>query len=196
MIKSNKAPIEDFLPRITASLKGVDTETAKDYVIDAIIEFARKTQILTEVVCIPLESCITSYIIPQKTKDLRAVAIQSVRFFSKYGDYSQPNIAYYIEADTLYLGDIYHSHVCDRVEIERVFVPYRNSTHVPAELYEDWLVPITHLALSHLYLLTGHDWYNANLSAHHMNLYTKALADVRLSKHIKHRALNIKLRQK
>ena len=72
-------PIADFLPRILAHIDGVDEEMVAILAMDAVIQFVRDSQILSEVVCVTLEPCIESYKLHTRLRPYEVLALRVFR---------------------------------------------------------------------------------------------------------------------
>lgn len=190
MIGQKTRPVADFLPRILAHIDGIDTDMVSTYVMDSVIQFVRDTKILTEVICIELDPCVSSYKLHTNN---RIIEVLSVRFFSDGSCQLPPNtVDYRVQDDTLYVGTIPSCHKLS-IEIELAVAPPRDSDNVPEFLYEEWVDAITALTLSKLYLLTDNEWYNPQGANNQVTLYQQFVQQARFSKVTKHKAFNMRL---
>lgn len=183
-------PISDFLPRIQAHIDGADTDMVAIYTMDAVIQFLRDTKIMTEIICIALDSCTNSYKLSTAN---RISEVLSVRFFS--GDHQIPNhqIPFRIEGDTFYIDSSIKCAMPCTVEIEVAVAPLRDSEEVPDFLYEEWIDAIVALTLSKLYLMTDNEWYNPQAANNQMTLYQQLTRQARFTKITKNKPLNMRL---
>lgn len=186
-------PVSDFLPRVLAHVSGANVDMVTTYIMDAVIQFLRDTKLLTEVICFPLESCVSSYKL--RTPN-RITEILSVRFFT-YG-VQQPShrYQYRIEDDTFYIDGRHTQRGDTSVEVEFAVAPLRDSENVPDVLYEEWVDAITALTLAKLYLLTDNEWYNPKGAENQLMLYQQLVRQVRFTRVTKHKPFNMRLLNK
>lgn len=183
-------PISDFLPRVLAHIDGIDVDMVATYTMDAIIQFLRDTKIMTEIICFPLESCITSYKLNTAN---RITEVLSVRIF--VNGIQQPNyrVPFRIDGDTFYVDEITKCTQPATVEVEVAVAPLRDSEEVPEFIYEDWIDAVTALTLSKLYLLTDNEWYNPQAANNQVTLYQQLVRQARFTKITKHKPFNMRL---
>lgn len=192
MFVTKTRPITDFLPRVLAHIDGIDTDMVATYLMDAIIQFLRDTKIMTEVVCITLDSCINSYKLHTNN---HISEILSVRFFSSGNQLPPKSVEYRVQDDTLYVT-IYPSSFKITAEVEVAVAPFRDSSEVPDFLYEEWVEAITALTLSKLYLITDNEWYNPQAANNQMVQYQQLVRQARFTNITKHKPFNMRLSNK
>lgn len=190
MFGQKTRPVADFLPRILAHIDGIDTDMVSTYTMDSIIQFLRDTKLLTELVCLELDPCISSYKLHTNN---RITEVMSVRFFSDNNYQLPPNtINYRIQDDILYVGTIPPCYKLT-TEIELAVAPSRDSEEVPEFIYEDWVDAITALTLSKLYLLTDNEWYNPQAANNQTTLYSQLVRQARFTNITKHKPFQMRL---
>lgn len=184
-------PIADFLPRIMAHIDGVDEEMVATFAMDAVVQFARDSQILSEVVCVTLEPCIESYKLHTR---LRPYEVLAIRVFSHGRE--QPLYASAVAVDrdfkTLYVQPGYCSGD-NQVEVEFSVVPERDSEAVPAVIYEDWVEPVVAYTLARLYSQPDNQWYNVGEADRQMKLYQDFVRKARINRISRGRPLQMRL---
>lgn len=183
-------PISDFLPRILSHIDGIDVDMVATYTMDAIIQFLRDTKIMTEIICFPLESCVTSYKLDTTN---RITEVLSVRLFVNGQQRANNKIQFRVDGDTFYIDGFSNCDMPTTVEIEVAVAPLRDSGEVPEFLYEEWIEAITTLTLSKLYLLTDNEWYNPQAANNQMSLYQQFVRQARFTKITKHKPFNMRL---
>ena len=183
--------VDKFLPRIQSSIDGIDTDMAISYIMDAVIQFCRESQLIRRVKCINLECCTTSYPLEVSLNE-RLSELMAVRVFSN-GCASEQEVNYYIDNDVLYVHEIPHMNGLT-LEVEYTVVPKRDSTEVPEVIYEDWVNAITHLAFSWLYSLGDMEWANLTVADYHARQYQTYLRQARFHTITKHKPIKMKLR--
>ena len=183
--------VDKFLPRIQSSIDGIDTDMAISYIMDAVIQFCRESQLIRRVKCINLECCTTSYPLEVSPNE-RLSELMAVRVFSN-GCASEQEVNYYIDNDVLYVHEIPHMNGLT-LEVEYTVVPKRDSTVVPEVIYEDWVNAVTHLAFSWLYSLGDMEWANLTVADYHARQYQTYLRQARFHTITKHKPLKMKLR--
>lgn len=186
--------LDDFLPRVQANISSADTDMVRTFIMDAVVQFCRESQLIRRVECIIPQKCIYSYALTKIKKDERLSEIISVRLF--YNNLTHVNTYdYYVDDTTIYFDQL-PTMPKIKVEVEYSIVPKRDSELVYDVLYEDWIDAITHLTLSKMYALTDGEWANNTLVGYHTAQYEQILRACRLHTITKHKALNIKLRPK
>lgn len=183
--------VDKFLPRIQSSIDGIDTDMAISYIMDAVIQFCRESQLIRRVKCINLESCTTSYPLEVSPNE-RLSELMAVRVFSN-GCASEQEVNYYINNDVLYVHETPHMNGLT-LEVEYTVVPKRDSTVIPEVIYEDWVNAVTHLAVSWLYSLGDMEWANLTVADYHARQYQTYLRQARFHTVTKHKPIKMKLR--
>lgn len=183
--------VDKFLPRIQSSIDGIDTDMAISYIMDAVIQFCRESQLIRRVKCINLECCTTSYPLEVSPNE-RLSELMAVRVFSN-GCASEQEVNYYIDNDVLYVHETPHMNGLT-LEVEYTVVPKRDSTAIPEVIYEDWVNAVTHLAFSWLYSLGDMEWANLTIADYHARQYQTYLRQARFHNITKHKPIKMKLR--
>ena len=183
--------VDKFLPRIQSSIDGIDTDMAISYIMDAVIQFCRESQLIRRVKCINLECCTTSYPLEVPPNE-RLSELMAVRVFSN-GCASEQEVNYYIDNDVLYVHETPHMNGLT-LEVEYTVVPKRDSTVIPEVIYEDWVNTVTHLAFSWLYSLGDMEWANLTVADYHTRQYQTYLRQARFHNITKHKPIKMKLR--
>lgn len=183
--------VDKFLPRIQSSIDGIDTDMAISYIMDAVIQFCRESQLIRRVKCINLACCTTSYPIEVSPNE-RLSELMAVRVFSN-GCASEQEVNYYIANDVLYVHETPHMNGLT-LEVEYTVVPKRDSTTIPEVIYEDWVNAVTHLAFSWLYSLGDMEWANLTVADYHARQYQTYLRQARFHTITKHKPIKMKLR--
>lgn len=183
--------VDKFLPRIQSSIDGIDTDMAISYIMDAVIQFCRESQLIRRVKCINLECCTTSYQLEVSPNE-RLSELMAVRVFSN-GCASEQEVNYYIDNDVLYVHETPHMNGLT-LEVEYTVVPKRDSTVIPEVIYEDWVNTVTHLAFSWLYSLGDMEWANLTVADYHARQYQTYLRQARFHTITKHKPIKMKLR--
>lgn len=186
-------PLSDFLPRVLAHIDGVDVDMAGAFLVDAAIQFSKDTKLLSEVVCVGLEDCTTSYRLPFRN---RPTEILSVRVFRDDVLIAPQYFHYRVElgggSAVLYIQSAPDCG-CWRVEVEALIQPTRDSDTLPAVLYEDWIEALSALTLARLYLLTDNQWYNPQAAANQMNIYDSHRRQALVRRITRNRPLQVRL---
>ena len=183
--------VDKFLPRIQSSIDGIDTDMAISYIMDAVIQFCRESQLIRRVKCINLECCTTSYPLEVSPNE-RLSELMAVRVFSN-GCASEQEVNYYIDNDVLYVHETPHMNGLT-LEVEYTVVPKRDNTVIPEVIYEDWVNAVTHLAFSWLYSLGDMEWANLTVADYHARQYQTYLRQARFHNSTKHKPIKMKLR--
>ena len=183
--------VDKFLPRIQSSIDGIDTDMAISYIMDAVIQFCRESQLIRRVKCINLECCTTSYPLEVSPNE-RLSELMAVRVFSN-GCAIEQEVNYYIDNDVLYVHETPHMNGLT-LEVEYTVVPKRDSTVIPEVIYEDWVNAVTHLAFSGLYSLGDMEWANLTVADYHARQYQTYLRQARFHTITKHKPIKMKLR--
>lgn len=190
LFRNEKRDIKDFLPRVLVHIDGIDTDMVSSYVMDSVIQFIRDSKIPTEIVCLKLDACVDSY---KLHIDDRILEVIAARFFSGSRQISGHKQWYYVDGDVLYIENIQVCNLADRVELELLVAPYRDSNKVPDVIYEEWVDAITALTLSKLYLMTDNNWYNPAAANNQASIYQQLVRQARFSRVTKHKAFNMRL---
>lgn len=182
-------PISDFVPRVLAHIDGIDTDMVSSYLMDSVIQFLRDTHLLTEIVCVNLEPCVSSY---KVNTNHRITEVIGIRVF--VDDRQIPNHKFDMRlvGDVLYTEEVpaYRDY---RIEIEVATAPSRDSDLVPDFIYEDWVDAIVSLTLSKLYLLSDNEWYNQSLANTQLALYQQAVRSARFHRVTKGKPFQMRL---
>lgn len=184
-------PIADFLPRILAHIDGVDEEMVAILAMDAVIQFVRDSQILSEVVCVTLEPCIESYKLHTR---LRPYEVLALRVLSHGYEIPLHESAVAVDRDfkTLYAQPNYCTGD-NQVEVEFSVVPERDSEDVPAVIYEDWVEPVVAYTLARLHSQPDNQWYNVGEADRQMRLYQEFVRKARINRISRGRPLQMRL---
>lgn len=184
-------PVTDFLPRIRAHVEGADEEMLQVLAMDAIIQFVRDSQILSEIVCATVEPCIDSYKLHTR---LRPYEVLALRIFQYGRQISFHDFPAWVERDfkTLYIDQ----QVCQpgmQVEVELSVVPERDSDEVPAVIYEDWVEPVVAYALARLYRQVENQWYNNPAAEEQLRIYQEFVRKANVNRVTKNKPLQMRL---
>lgn len=194
MFGQDTRPIDDFLPRLKATIGAIDSDMARTYLMDAVITFCRESQLVRRVECFPIENCVLSYRLSKLRINERLSEVMSVKLYHNGKKLGYVPL-YYVEQGVIYFQAL-PTVLSVQVEVEYTVVPKRDTELVYDVLYEDWLEPILNLTLSHLYLLSDMDWYDPKLSTYHKQLYEQQTRASRTHIISKHRQLKFKLSPK
>lgn len=184
-------PVTDFLPRIRAHVEGADEEMLQVLAMDAIIQFVRDSQILSEIICVTVEPCIDSYKLHTR---LRPYEVLALRIFQHGRQISFHDFPAWVERDfkTLYIDQ----QVCQpgmQVEVELSVVPERDSDEVPAVIYEDWVEPVVAYALARLYRQVENQWYNNPAAEEQLLIYQEFVRKANINRVTKNKPLQMRL---
>lgn len=184
-------PVTDFLPRIRAHVEGADEEMLQVLAMDAIIQFVRDSQILSEIICVTVEPCIDSYKLHTR---LRPYEVLVLRIFQHGRQISFHDFPAWVERDfkTLYIDQ----QVCQpgmQIEVELSVVPVRDSDEVPAVIYEDWVEPVVAYALARLYRQVENQWYNNPAAEEQLRIYQEFVRKANINRVTKNKPLQMRL---
>lgn len=183
-------PIADFLPRVLANIEGANEAMLASYAMDGAIQFARDSQILSELICIEADPCITSYKLNTK---LRPYEVLSIRVFINHHAVPLHERMVYIDGDwTLHVEPGYCANNM-RIEVELSVVPYRDSEEVPEVLYEDWVEPIVAYTLARVFSQPDNQWYNNPAAETQMRIYKEFVRKAIVNRISKHRPMQMRL---
>jgi hypothetical protein len=184
-------PATDFLPRIRAHVEGADEEMLQVLAMDAIIQFVRDSQILSEIICVTVEPCIDSYKLHTR---LRPYEVLALRIFQHGRQISFHDFPAWVERDfkTLYIDQ----QVCQpgmQIEVELSVVPERDSDEVPAVIYEDWVEPVVAYTLARLYRQVENQWYNNPAAEEQLRIYQEFVRKANINRVTKNKPLQMRL---
>lgn len=184
-------PIADFLPWIAIHIDGASEDMLADFAMSAAIQFMRDSQLVSEINCFDIDPCINSYKLHTK---LRPYEVLSIRVF--VNDHEQPlhdhDISVDIDHGTLYV----EPHYCCagmRVEVELSVVPWRDSSEVPALIYEDWMEAVVAYTLSRVYRQPDNQWYNNPAAEEQIRIYQELVRKARINRIARKRPLQMRL---
>ena len=184
-------PVTDFLPRIRAHVEGADEEMLQVLAMDAVIQFARDSQILSEIVCVTVEPCIDSYKLHTR---LRPYEVLALRIFQHGRQISFHDFPAWVERDfkTLYI-DQQSCQPGMQVEVELSVVPERDSEEVPSVIYEDWVEPVVAYTLARMYRQVENQWYNNPAAEEQLRIYQEFVRKANINRVTKNKPLQMRL---
>ena len=184
-------PVTDSLPRIRAHVEGADEEMLQVLAMDAVIQFVRDSQILSEIVCVTVEPCIDSYKLHTR---LRPYEVLALRIFQHGRQISFHDFPAWVERDfkTLYIDQ----QVCQpgmQIEVELSVVPERDSEEVPSVIYEDWVEPVVAYTLARMYRQVENQWYNNPAAEEQLRIYQEFVRKANINRVTKNKPLQMRL---
>lgn len=187
--------ISELLPKIQASLEGIDPNLASEYLMTAAIDFARDTRIMRMTHCIDIVPCVTSYRLDTSIYRISEIASINISGPTCLDNINIANLSH-TAGSTLYLDGSLCQNSNTTVVVETVVVPKRNADNIPEDLYEDWEPAIVSGALASLYLMAGATWGNKGLADRHDRDFSLHIKRARFLRIARSKPISIRLSPK
>lgn len=201
-VSGKRVPVEELLPEIRANVVGIDPNLALQMLMNSAVKMARETKAMEQIVCIPLEACIGSYIVDAGEDiiyDLKRVQLSADDDNRVCGHIGQEDIAKRVYLDvgtkTVYL-DPEPTEAEDGMvlELTLAMIPDRRGDTIPEYIFTAWSDALVALTLSNIFHMVDAAWGNINAAKLHYGIYKEAMYEIRRNIAMRNRSMNMRLK--
>ena len=179
---SGKVSWGQFIPYASMYAQGAPDEIIADAFRRATIEFAERTGVLRQTVCIDAQECVEHYCLEfddcYTIKAVNRVCVFGREYSTlRCWEHCPPQCSYYYEHPCdLYIHPAPNCDQSDAIEVDVVLLPGQDSCFVDRIIYEEYAEDLAYGALSRLLLIPDTNWYDPRSAGLYDNKFRRSIA--------------------
>lgn len=182
-----KVPITKFIPHVIANTIGAEDEgmlpeaAALSFIRNAIIDFADRSGIITEKVCIDLQCGLSEYLI--ETPESTIIGIKK----AEMGEWAHLNsensfnwrwgeVKFEMEDDVINIWPTPTADVRDELKLELAVTPARDACEVDEVFYNKYFNAIIDGAMAEIHLMPNYPWSSVSRADYRRKRFEDAIS--------------------